>query len=87
MLFNRYALTTLREGRGLTRAQLASEAGVSAPYITQMETGARSTPSKSVLASLCRVLECGDERIFYIEPTLRELAAELELAIEREMAA
>ncbi len=47
-----------REQRGLTQDQLAQQAGISKPYLSNIETGkAKNPPSDSVLISLERALE------------------------------
>ena len=45
-----------REVRGLTQRQVAEKAGISVPYLSQLEAGKR-TASVKVLAALARVLQ------------------------------
>jgi DNA-binding XRE family transcriptional regulator len=45
-----------REHRGLTQQQLAQGAGISVPYLSQIESGKR-TGSANVLAALAKALE------------------------------
>jgi DNA-binding XRE family transcriptional regulator len=45
-----------REHRGLTQQQLAQGAGISVPYLSQIESGKR-TGSADVLAALAKALE------------------------------
>jgi len=46
----------LREARGLTQAELATEARVTRPYITMLESGVRKTPSLPMLQRLAKAL-------------------------------
>jgi transcriptional regulator with XRE-family HTH domain len=46
----------LREARGLTQEQVAKQAQVTKNYITMLESGARKSPSLSVLKRLARAL-------------------------------
>lgn len=41
MQVNRYSLTELREARGLTKSELATMAGISLPYLCDLESGHR----------------------------------------------
>jgi len=52
----RTVLRTLREQRGLTQNQVASRAGVTKPYLSQLESGARKNPSLPVLKRLAKAL-------------------------------
>jgi XRE family transcriptional regulator, master regulator for biofilm formation len=52
----RTVLRTLREQRGLTQDQVASRAGVTKPYLSQLESGARKNPSLPVLKRLAKAL-------------------------------
>ncbi len=45
-----------REYRGLTQKQLAEAAGISKPYLSQIETGRRAGTTK-VLAAIAKVLD------------------------------
>jgi HTH-type transcriptional regulator, competence development regulator len=49
-------LKRLREEKGLSQADLAEKAGVTAPYITQLETGKKANPSLDVLRRLAKAL-------------------------------
>lgn len=53
-------LRTLREARGLSRAKLADQAGVTAAYVSLLENGSRLNPATDVLHSLARALELDD---------------------------
>jgi transcriptional regulator with XRE-family HTH domain len=50
------ALIAAREAKGWRQVDLAREAGLSAPYVNQLERGHRE-PSPLVLGTLARVLE------------------------------
>jgi len=49
-------LRELRKRRGFSQAQLAAAAGVRQTYISALERGGRTNPSREVLQSLARVL-------------------------------
>jgi transcriptional regulator with XRE-family HTH domain len=49
-------LKALRQDRGLSQAQLAAKAEVTAAYVTQLETGAKKNPSLDVLKRLAKAL-------------------------------
>ncbi|WP_162305809.1 helix-turn-helix domain-containing protein [Oleisolibacter albus] len=46
----------IRTGKGLAREELAFRAGMSVPYLSNIERG-RSSPSLSLMADLARALE------------------------------
>lgn len=50
-------LTTLREYRRMTQAQLAEKCGVSRVYIGQVESGDRN-PTLGVIFKMCDALDC-----------------------------
>jgi transcriptional regulator with XRE-family HTH domain len=52
----RTVLRTLREQKGLTQDQVAKRAGVTKPYLSQLESGARKNPSLPVLKRLAKAL-------------------------------
>lgn len=56
MVINRYALTELREARGLTKRELAALAGISPSYLTELEKGDKPGSSK-VIQRLADVLK------------------------------
>lgn len=43
---------------GLTARELSSLAGVSNAYVTQIESGIRTSPGSEALVGICRVLGC-----------------------------
>ena len=49
-------IKALRENEGWSTNQLADRAGVSRPYLWQLETGGKDQPSFSVVEKLARVL-------------------------------
>jgi transcriptional regulator with XRE-family HTH domain len=52
----RTVLKNLRQGQGLTMAELAKKAQVTDAYIAQLETGRRKNPSLEILKRLARAL-------------------------------
>lgn len=48
-------LRTLRSERKVTQKDAATQAGISAPYLAQLEKGQRNPPSRSVLSRLAKV--------------------------------
>ncbi len=56
MLDGENSVKVWREHRGLTQQALADAAGISTPYLSQIEAGKR-TPTAKVYASLARVLD------------------------------
>ena len=75
MLFNRFALTALRELAGVKKSALAKRAGHSAPYMTQVENGDR-VPSVSTIEKYAEILGT-DPRAFCPEPSFDELVRAL----------
>jgi transcriptional regulator with XRE-family HTH domain len=49
-------LRTLREQKGLTQEHVAKRAGVTKPYLSQLESGKRKNPSLPVLKRLAKAL-------------------------------
>jgi len=49
-------LRDLRSGRGLTQEELAYRAGMSVPYLSELERG-KNNPSLSMLVDLAKALE------------------------------
>ncbi|MDA2910410.1 helix-turn-helix domain-containing protein [Nitrospiraceae bacterium AH_259_D15_M11_P09] len=49
-------LSTLRKGKQLTQDQLAARGGVTKPYVSQLESGARKNPSLATLKRLAKAL-------------------------------
>jgi len=57
-----------REYRGYTQDELAKAAGISKPYLSQIETGKRRGTAK-VLAAIAKALDLDlDDIVFEIEP-------------------
>lgn len=86
MFFNRFALTTVRELRGLTKSDLARGAGKSAAYVTQLEKGDRTSPSLPALTEMAAALEV-DARVLYTQPTVSEILDELVERLHNDTAA
>lgn len=49
-------LRAIRERKGLTQDQVAERAGITKPYLSQLESGARKNPSLPVLRRLAKAL-------------------------------
>ncbi len=76
----------LRQARGISVAQLAKAAGVSQPYLGQIEAGVKKNPSAAVLLKLAKALrvtvadiigsstEIPEKALRTIPASLRELA-------------
>ncbi len=58
-------VTAIRDSKDMTKAELARRAGVSAPYLTQIESGDRR-PSKAVLMRIAGALEVPNYKL--LEP-------------------
>ena len=56
----------LREARGLTQAQLAEKAQVALAYVTVLEAGHQSNPSRQILHRFARALGVPAKRL--LEP-------------------
>jgi transcriptional regulator with XRE-family HTH domain len=67
-------LKVLREEKGLTQDELAKKARLTKPYISQLETGVRHTPSLEVLQRLAKALDIPVARLVQ-EPAKRVQAA------------
>lgn len=61
------AIKVWREFRGMSQQELAEKAGISVPYLSQLETGKR-TGSLEVLSSLARALNLSLENIVPSRP-------------------
>ena len=70
-------LKMLRKEAGYTQEQLAKLAGISAAYISQLETGEKE-PTDRVITKLCGPLEISENRLFIkIGKVKMDLAATL----------
>jgi len=70
-------LRKLRKEAGYTQEQLANLAGISAAYISQLETGEKE-PTDRVIAKLCGPLDIQENRLFIkIGKVKMDLAATL----------
>ncbi len=56
-------LRAWRRERGLSQAELAKKAGVTALYLSQLETGLREDPSLPVLRRLAKALGVSAEEL------------------------
>lgn len=52
-------LKRARKAAELSQERLANRAGLSTPYISQLESGVRSAPSYPTLLALAKALGCG----------------------------
>jgi transcriptional regulator with XRE-family HTH domain len=59
-------LRELREARGLTQAQLAERAQVALSYVTVIEAGHETNPSRQILQRIARALGVPAKRL--LEP-------------------
>lgn len=57
-------LKKLRTEKGYSLAKLASESGVSSPYIFDLEKGFKANPSLSILLKLAKALDCSTGELF-----------------------
>lgn len=58
------AIMALRAERGMGRRELAVAAGLSYPYMSQIETGEKSNPTALRLMAVARALGVGIEDLF-----------------------
>jgi len=63
-------LRLLRSAQGLTQEAVADRSGLSARYITKIETGA-ATPSITVIGQLAEALAVSPEELFHVESKRR----------------
>lgn len=70
----------------MSKSQLATAAGHSAPYITQVEAGDRPSPSMDAIEKWCNALKIDDPRALFLEPNVDELVQTLGSARKREEA-
>lgn len=82
-MFNRHSLREIRKLRGLTATALATAAGHSVPYLSQVEHGHRTSPSMDAIGKWAEVLGVRPEAL-YLEPTQDELLREMTLLRARE---
>lgn len=68
------ALSLCRTQRGLTQAQLASEAGLSVSYLSLLEQGKRRDPTLSTIQRLAEALQIPTGILFYLAANDTELA-------------
>ena len=58
-------LRSLREAEGLTQRDAASRAGISAPYLAQVERGQRNPPSREMLERIAQVYSADEQRVMH----------------------
>ena len=86
MIFHREALTALRTKAGLNKTEFAALAGVSVPYVSELESGSKRAPSKDAALRFAEVLGVTPAAIF-MEPSLEDLVDEVRRAYKRDVAA
>lgn len=57
MEINGEALRAIREGQGWTKSRLATEAGISLPYLRDLEKGRRKGRNPAVVKALAETLK------------------------------
>lgn len=65
------ATRAIREALGIAQADLASEAGISRPYMNQIESGARTSVSPQVFDAISSSLRLKDKRAIMPAPYCR----------------
>ena len=58
-------LRSLRTGTGLTQRAAADRAGVSGPYLAQIERGQRNPPSREILSRLAETYGVEEGKLFH----------------------
>ncbi len=58
-------LRSLREAEGLTQREAASRAGLSAPYLAQVERGQRNPPSREMLERIAQTYGADEQRLMH----------------------
>lgn len=62
-------ITEIRELRGLSLSKLASKAGISKGYLSNIETGVKENPSTEMLEKIANALEVNISDLFDESPT------------------
>lgn len=65
---NPAALRTIRRARGVGVTALATDVGVTASYVSNLEAGRRSAVSPGVFVALCLALRIDDQRALMVAP-------------------
>ncbi len=77
-------LRTLRSEKKVTQKDAATQAGISAPYLAQLEKGQRNPPSRSVLSRLAKVYGIAPQELWleaeYAENNTERLFKRLDAA-------
>lgn len=61
-------IKAIREALGLGQAAVAAEAGISVPYLSQIENGVRPSVGEDVFTGLFRALRVRDKRALIATP-------------------
>lgn len=64
MKFNRIALAEFMRLRRMTKADLTKHAGLSAPYVTELLSGAKRNPTYKTLQAIAEALEIEVDALF-----------------------
>lgn len=65
------AIRAIREALGISQSDLAAEANISAPYMNQIESGARKSVSPLVFSDIAAGLRLTDKRAIMPSPYCR----------------
>lgn len=57
-------LRMLREAKKLSQKDAAAQAGISSPYLAQLEKGQRNPPSRSILSKLAKVYDVATQELW-----------------------
>lgn len=63
-----WAIKAIREALSASQADVAAEAGISAPFLSQIENGVRPAVSDGTFAGLVRALRIRDKRAILATP-------------------
>lgn len=64
MVFNRVALAEFLRLRVMTPAELTKRAGISAPYLSNLMSGRKRNPTRTVVRSIAEALEIDPRALF-----------------------
>jgi len=70
-VFNGFALKAIREARGFSQSLVAGLAGLSAPYLSELERGKKSTPDAAYVAMFAEILDVDPRALDLQEPPAR----------------
>lgn len=63
-----WGIRAIREALGASQADVAAEAGISGPFLSQIESGARDSVSDGTFGGLARALRVRDKRALMATP-------------------